>query len=94
MSQTQQLEKVIQQVEKLLEKQKVLVKERDKLKSENQKLKVDLKEKTSAVKTLEKKLASLKLASSLDSQADSKEMKQKINEYVKEIDRCILFLSE
>jgi len=89
-----QLDKVIQQVQKLLEKQKGLAKERDDLESKNIKLMVELKEKADAANDLEKRLASLKLASTLDQKADNTELKKKISEYIKEIDRCVLFLSE
>ncbi len=62
---------------------------------ENDKLNKEVDEKTKFVKELEEKIKLIKiskLAVSLDE--DNKKIKQKINEYVREIDKCVALLNK
>lgn len=61
---------------------------------ENNKLKLSIKEKEERIKNLETQEKIVKIADNLaeDTQKTT-ELKLKINEYIREIDRCIAFLS-
>tara|TARA_B100002003_G_scaffold28546_1_gene23621 strand:- start:503 stop:784 length:282 start_codon:yes stop_codon:yes gene_type:complete len=62
---------------------------------ENDKLNKEVDEKAKFVKELEEKIKLIKiskLAVSLDE--DNKKIKQKINEYVREIDKCVALLNK
>lgn len=94
MTEATQLDKVIARVEKLVEKQKVLEAENFELKEKNMTLTEELKDRTSALKEAKERLEAMKLASTLDGQGDKSALRTRINDYIKEIDRCILFLSK
>jgi len=94
MSQVLHLDDVISRVEKLLARQKQLEAENHSLREENEQLKKDLGEKVAALATAGKRLETMKFASVVDSREDRTALKARINEYIKEIDRCIVFLSK
>ena len=62
----------------------------------NEKLKSDLNEKNNLIKSLEEKIKLLRITKSVSTQDDekNKESRQKINEYVREIDKCIALLNK
>ena len=62
----------------------------------NKKLKSDLNEKNNLIKSLEEKIKLLRITKSVATQESeiNKESRQKINEYVREIDKCIALLNK
>ena len=62
----------------------------------NKKLKSDLNEKNNLIKSLEEKIKLLRITKSVATQENeiNKESRQKINEYVREIDKCIALLNK
>lgn len=75
-------------VAKLKEERKALVKKNDELKS------ILDKEKNTTFELLEE-IKILKLAKQIDSDSsNNKEVKNKINELIKEVDKCIAYLSD
>ena len=62
----------------------------------NEKLKSDLNEKNNLIKSLEEKIKLLRITKSVATQENeiNKESRQKINEYVREIDKCIALLNK
>ncbi|MBT5858567.1 MAG: hypothetical protein HOH88_01735 [Flavobacteriales bacterium] len=62
----------------------------------NEKLKSDLNEKNNLIKSLEEKIKLLRITKSVATQESeiNKESRQKINEYVREIDKCIALLNK
>jgi len=63
--------------------------------NENANLKNELAEKQEVVKELEEKIKVIKISSLVSSNdEDKKKTKQNINEYVREIDRCIALLNK
>lgn len=102
MSLAQQLDIIIDRTERLIELCAVLQEENDLLKLENQSLKVAVDASKAKTADLEEKLRVLKLARSLEAlpavQADGEEktldIKQKINDFVREIDKCIVLLKK
>jgi regulator of replication initiation timing len=91
----EQLDKVFQKTTRLIELCNALQEENDLLKLENQSLKVALD--TSKVKSgdLEEKLRVTKLAKSIEGTSEkSLDIKQKINDFVREIDKSIALLKK
>lgn len=91
----EQLVKVVEKTERLIELCAALQEENELLKSENLSLNVSVADGREKNKELEEKLRVLKLAKSF-SGADEKslDIKQKINDFVREIDKCIVLLKK
>ncbi|KLT66485.1 hypothetical protein [Pedobacter sp. BMA] len=90
-----QLDKVLQKTAQLIELCGALQEESDLLRLENQSLKVALD--TARVKSveLEEKLRVTKLAKSIEGTSEkSLDIKQKINDFVREIDKSIALLKK
>ena len=82
-------------VDKVIGMHDVQKQENDQLKKENTDLAEQLEESKRLIQSLEEKNKTIKLAQSLsESSEGSHEMKLKINEYVREIDKCISFLNK
>ena len=91
----EQLNKVVEKTERLIELCAALQEENDLLKLESEALNVALKASTNKTKDLEEKLRVLKLAKSFsETNEKSVDIKQKINEFVQEIDKCIVLLKK
>jgi regulator of replication initiation timing len=91
----EQLNKVVEKTERLIELCSALQEENDLLKLENQSLTTALNTSKEKSKDLEEKLRILKVAKSF-SETNEKtfDIKQKINEFVQEIDKCIVLLKK
>jgi regulator of replication initiation timing len=92
---------VDQQLNALQEKLQQLVKQHNRLKRENEHLRQLLQEQKAQqglsmqlLGQLEQQLSIIKFAAGDMSDVDKKEFEKKINQYVKEIDKCIAFLSQ
>lgn len=90
-----------QHLKRIQEKLQLLLKQHAALRKENSRLIEELKnanQKTSAqqknVEELKQQVSVLKLNTGEMSEADKKEFEKRINNYLKEIDRCIALLSE
>ncbi len=91
----EQLSKVVEKTERLIELCTALQEENDLLKLESEALNVALKASTNKTKDLEEKLRVLKLAKSFsETNEKSVDIKQKINDFVQEIDKCIVLLKK
>jgi hypothetical protein len=87
--------------ERIFQKIQQLQKQNQKLQKENARLEVELKEKKSfdemnrqKILLLEEKLAIAKVSGGNMDEAARKEFEQRINHYIREIDKCISSLSE
>ncbi|TWR27747.1 hypothetical protein FPZ42_00605 [Mucilaginibacter achroorhodeus] len=90
-----QLSNVVEKTERLIELCAALQEENDLLKLESEALNVALKASTNKTKELEEKLRVLKLAKSFsETNEKSVDIKQKINDFVQEIDKCIVLLKK
>jgi predicted nuclease with TOPRIM domain len=71
-------------------------KEKEEILSQNLVLKSDLSERKEEIKRLEEKINLLRITKSIVTQdvEKNKESRQKINEYVREIDKCIALLNK
>ncbi len=92
---------VDQQFNILNEKLQQLLKQYSRLQKENERLKEELHlarnkeiESQHTVEELQQQIGILKLASGEMNEKDKKEFEKKINQYVREVDKCISFLSQ
>ncbi|WP_316803933.1 hypothetical protein [Pedobacter nototheniae] len=90
-----QLDKVIQKTTRLIELCNALQEENDLLRLENQSLKVAFDTSKGKSAELEEKMRVLKLAKSIEGTSEkSVDIKQKINDFVREIDKSIALLKK
>jgi regulator of replication initiation timing len=95
MSTANQLDKVIDKTQRLIELCAALQEENDLLKLENESLSVALNASRNKTKELDEKMRAVKLAKSFsETNEKSVDIKQKINEFVQEIDKCIVLLKK
>lgn len=91
----EQLNKVVEKTERLIALHDALQEENDLLKLENQSLSTALKVSRDKTHELEEKLRILKMAKSFsETNEKTLDIKQKINEFVQEIDKCIVLLKK
>jgi hypothetical protein len=91
----EQLNTIVERTERLIELCAALQEENDLLKLENQSLSVALDASRDKTKVLVEKLRALKMAKSFsETNEKSLDIKQKINEFVQEIDKCIVLLKK
>ncbi|WP_184550618.1 hypothetical protein [Mucilaginibacter sp. FT3.2] len=91
----EQLNKIVDKTERLIELCGALQEENDLLKLESEAMAVALDASKNKTKDLEEKLRVLKLAKSFsETNEKSVDIKQKINDFVQEIDKCIVLLKK
>lgn len=98
MSQQARIEQITDKVKLLLKKQEQLQQDCANTKAENVELQALLKERNARVQELEEHLKILKLAKTVSGTEDGNgeekaELKRKINEFIKEIDKCVALLN-
>ena len=83
-------------VNKLIQLYQSAQKEKEETLTDNNQLISDLSDKDKTIKSLEEKIKLLRITKSVSTQDDerNKESRQKINEYVREIDKCIALLNK
>ena len=90
-----QLDKVLQKTARVIELCNALQEENDLLKLENQSLKVALDTAKGKNVELDEKLRVTKLAKRIEGASEkSLDIKQKINDFVREIDKCVVLLKK
>jgi len=94
-STAEQLNIIIDKTERLIELCAALQEENDLLKLESEALNVALNASKNKTRELEEKLRAVKLAKSFsETNEKSVDIKQKINDFVQEIDKCIVLLKK
>ena len=90
------VENIEKKVSKLIQLYQSVQKEKEDILTENNKLKSDLSDKDESIKKIEEKIKLLRITKSVSAQDNerNKESRQKINEYVREIDKCIALLNK
>ncbi|MTI40735.1 hypothetical protein [Fulvivirga lutimaris] len=79
----------------LLDRHKTIKEEMEMLREENGELRSILKQKEEQVSSFQNQIKISKIVSEIDSDGkDASELKSKIDDYIKEIDKCILHLSK
>jgi len=82
-------------IKKLISLHDNMKQERELAADETEKIKKELIEKREVIKKLEEKIKLINMSKVVSSsKEDSKETKQKINDYVREIDKCIALLNK
>jgi hypothetical protein len=95
MALAEQLDTIVQRTEHLIELCAALQEDNDLLKLNNEALSVALDASRNKTRDLEEKLRVLKMAKSFsETNEKSLDIKQKINEFVQEIDKCIVLLKK
>ena len=95
MALAEQLNKIVDRTERLIELCSALQEENDLLKLESEALNVALNASKNKTKDLEERLRVLQMAKSFsETNEKSLDIKQKINEFVQEIDKCIVLLKK
>ena len=95
MTTSEQLNKILEKTSRLIELCGALQEENDLLKLENQSLAAALDAGKTKMKEMDEKLSVLKMAKSFsETNEKSLDIKQKINEFVQEIDKCIVLMGE
>lgn len=90
-----QLSSVLSKTARIIELCSALQEENDLLKLENQSIKVALETSKNKNHELDEKLRVLKLAKSIEGTSEKTlDIKQKINEFVREIDKCVVLLKK
>ena len=90
-----QLNSVLQKTAQVIELCNALQEENDLLKQENQSIKVALDQSKNKNADLDEKLRVLKLAKSIEGTSEKTlDIKQKINDFVREIDKCVVLLKK
>ena len=90
------VENIEKKVNKLIQLYQSAQKEKEETLTENNQLILDLSDKDKTINSLEEKIKLLRITKSVSTQDDerNKESRQKINEYVREIDKCIALLNK
>ena len=94
MSLDNQFNTLIDKLQQLLKQYNRLQKENERLKEELQQSKSKGTESQRRMEELGQQVSILKVASGEMSEKDKKDFEKKINQYVREIDKCISFLSQ
>lgn len=94
-STSEQLNQVVEKTQRLIALYSALQEENDLLKLENQTLSTALNASKERTKEAEEKMRVLKMAKSFsETNEKTLDIKQKINEFVQEIDKCIVLLKK
>jgi len=88
------INKIEKKIALLIEKYISIKNEKIILERKNNELVVELEQKAKQIKNLEDRIKIMKISKSVDSSnEDDNKTKHKINEYVREIDKCLVLLS-
>ena len=85
---------IVDKINRLLERYLKLQSINRDLEQENLELRSKVKEYEAKMHQFEDQLKTLKIAKGVDASDEKTELKLKINEYIREIDRCIAMLNE
>ncbi|MGZ8537997.1 MAG: hypothetical protein ACXWV9_07010 [Flavisolibacter sp.] len=94
MSVDQQFNSLNDKLQQLLEQYNRLQKENEKLKEELILAKSKELETEHKIEEIQQQVSIMKISSGEMSEKDKKEFEKKINQYIREIDKCISFLSQ
>jgi uncharacterized protein involved in exopolysaccharide biosynthesis len=89
-----QLKRIQTKLQQLLRQHIILQKENGRLKEELNSVKKEVSSQQEILDSLKQQVDVLKYSNGEMSGADKKEFEKKINSYVKEIDRCIVWLGQ
>jgi len=88
------IKRVNNKLQQLLKQYLLLQKENEKLNEEVKQLRVNNEQQQSQIEQFQIQVSLLKSASSQMNETDKRTFERKINQYIKDIDKCITMLSE
>ncbi len=88
------IKRVNDKLQQLLKQYSALQKENEKLRGNAKKLEEENETRRQHIEQLQQQVAILKTAAGQMNEADKKAFERNINQYIKEIDKCITLLSE
>jgi len=88
------IKRVNDKLQQLLRQYSALQKENEKLRSNAKKLEEENDNRQQHIEQLQQQVSILKTAAGQMNEADKKAFERNINQYIKEIDKCITLLSE
>lgn len=91
---TDQLKRIQTKLQQLLKQHAILQKENNQLKDELRETKKQMTASQDIIDNLKQQIDVLRYSNGEMSNADKKEFEKKITTYIKEIDRCIVMLSQ
>lgn len=94
MSLDNQFNNINEKLQQLLKQQNRLKKENERLRAELEECKVKEAEYGQKIEELNQQIHIVKLAAGELSDKDKKDFERKINQYIREIDKCIAFLGQ
>jgi cell shape-determining protein MreC len=89
-----QIKRIQQKIQQLLEQYDDALKENFRLKKELEKNLKHTSQQQQTIETLKQQAEILKISSGNWNEQDKKDFEKRINQYIKEIDKCIALLSE
>ncbi len=90
----QHIQRINEKLQQLLKQYRSVLKENEKLKKEIAGMKTLQIEKEQRLAELEQKVVILKTATGNMTAEDKKDLEKRLNQYIREIDRCIAILNE
>lgn len=90
----QALIRITDKLQLVIKQHQGMKKELDKLKTDHTALLQKMKEQLELNISLEHQLEAAKLSNGITNSGDKKELERKLNQYIREIDRCIALLAE
>ena len=88
------IKRITDKLQRFLKKYALLQKDNDKLKNELTAIKIREKEKEDQLKLLSLRIEVLKASRGEMNEEDKRSFEKKINQYLKEVDKCISLLNE
>ena len=90
----QQLKRINDKLQLVLKQNQALLRDNDKLNAELRLARENNDDQLKKIDELEQKVSLLKMATGQMLEADKKELEKRLNNYIREIDRCITMLGE
>ena len=90
----QHIQRINEKLQQLLKQYRFVQKENEKLRKELTDIRGLHAERSKQIEELEQKVSILKTATNNMSEDDKKDLEKRLNHYIREIDRCIVLLSE
>lgn len=94
MQEKEQLRRITEKLQQLLRSHELVSKENQKLRQELEELRTRQEEQLKKMSELEQSVAVLRTISGNMEETDKKALEKQLNQYIREIDRCIALLGE
>ncbi len=89
-----QVKRINEKLQLLLRRQETVLRENEKLKKENRELQVHFTDHSAKLEQLQQQVEILKASKGEMNETEKKDFEKRLGQYIREIDRCIVLLSE